>query len=434
MGYNATYQKSNSLHSDLKIEIKRINSSGVYEPQFKDLEKLVPNQIIVQSSIPSMSFKLPNETFSYGILRSPDCTLKLLSINGEFSTQENEDSIFNGFVRHESLIRISQGYKDEKTGEFDYIEVYRGFINEKSSNTKVSNDNTYQDLFVEDLLTFLMKKYTRSDFSDVTDIILEDMLFSLFNRPEFTDFLTVDSNNIKAGYNVQNIDFTNIEGQTQWYTIVQDLSIGHSYLYQKNGILYYQSINDRPFNTNADSNFEQYNFQNGDLFLFQNGQPFLFNKKIAIQFNTDKIIQFSGYNDGVDHVFEKLFWEDTNISFISPTNIYNKTKTFNIESITDSVDRENVLATTGTRTSRIKPKFKIKVALFVDISILETIGISAGDYIEEDGLIWDLGSWDEENWNGTLGASFADNGSFWVIKEITHNFQAMTTELLVESL
>ncbi len=434
MGYTATYERFNALHSDLKIEIKRVNSLGVYEAQWVDLEKLIANEIVVQSSIPTMSYKLPNESFSYGVLRVPDCTLKLLSINGEFSSQENEESIFKDFIRHKSLVRISHGYKDHNTDLFDYIEVYQGFINEKSSKTKVSNDNTYQDLFIEDLLTFLMKEYTRSDFADVTAPVLNDMLFELFNRPEFTDFLEVDIENIKAGYDVQNVDFTNIEGQTQWLTIVQDLSIGHSYLYQKKGVLYYQSINDRRFNTNVDSTFEDYLFQDGEEFLFQDGEKFLFNKKIPINFGVDKIIKFTGFGDGVDEVFERLYWEDTAISFISPTNTYNKTKTFNIESITDADDRANVLATTGTRTSRLKPKFKLKVALFVDLSILEAIEITAGDYLEDGGLVWDLGSWDEENWGGTLGASFAENGTSWVIKEIKHNFQALTTELLVESI
>ena len=401
MTYDATYLKSNSLNSDLLIEIKRIDSDGVYESDFVNLETLIADQVIVRNSIPALSYKLPNESFSYGVLRVPDCTLKLLSINGEFDSESNTNSIFNGFIRHKTLVKISHGYKDQTTGDYDYLEVYRGFINEKSNNTKVSNANTYQDLFIEDALTFLLKEYTFSAFT-IAATTLDDFLYELFNRSEFTDFLTVDTGNISAGYDVQNIDDTAIEGQTQWLKIIQDLSIGHSYLYQKEGVLYYKSIT-------AETN-----------------TPKLFDR--------DKIVKAEGFSSGIDEVFEELYWKDTTISFISPTNTYGQTKTFDIESITDTTDRTNILATTGTRTSTIRRKLKIKLVLYVNLFILDRIQVNAGDYETSEGLIWDQGNWDEENWGSNLGAAFTSIGAFWMIKEIKHNFQSGVTELVVEEL
>ena len=398
-GYEETYLKSNTLNSDLLIEIKRINQDGIYEAEWQDISSLIPNPSIVQNSISAMSYKLENESFSYGVLRVPDCTLKLLSINGEFDSEANYNSIFYGYVRHKTLVRISHGYLDTSSSIYDYVEVYRGFINEKSNNTKVSNDNTYQDLFIEDLLTFLLKDYTFSDFT-ITATTLEAFLFELFNRPEFTDFLTVNALNITAGYNIQNIDDTTLEGQTQWIKILQDLSIGHSHLYQKAGVLYYKPI--APQNNTA---------------------------KL---FDRNKIIQVENVSSGIDEVFEKLFWEDTAISFISPTNIYNQTKTFKIPTITNATDQNNILATIGTRTAAIRKKITISVVLFCNLFILDRIRIDAGDYETNDGLVWDQGNWDEQNWSSNLGAAFTQNSSFWMIKEIKHNFQSGSTELLVE--
>ena len=404
MSYNSTYLKYNALASDLKIEIKRVNSSGVYETQWKNIEKLVANQVIVHDSIPTMSYKLPNESYSYGVLQVPDCTLKLLSVNGEFSSQDNSNSIFNGFIRHKTQVLISHGYKNPITDTIDYIEVYRGFINEKSKNTKVSNNNTYQDLFIEDALTFLLKEYTFADFA-VTSRVLNDLIYELLNRSEFTNFLSVNSNNITAGYNIQYIDDAEIEGQTQWLTILQDLSIGHSYLYQKNGVVYYKPINQSSAG---------------------GASPF--------RFNSDKIIRFDNYSDGIKEVFEKLYWRDTALSFISPTNIYNRSKTFDIESITDSTDRLNVLAATGTRTSKVRSKYKIKVVLYVNLFILDKLSVIAGDYITDDSLVWGQGNWDEQDWAPIVGASFSDSNFVWTIKEIVHNFSSGTTELTVEEL
>lgn len=399
--YDILYQKYNGLKTELKIEVKRINSSGVYESTFKDIETLIANDILVHDSIPTMSYKLPSDSINYGVLRVPDCTLKLLSINGEFADEENAESIFFGFVRHKSLIKISHGYTDPKTDITHFVEAYRGFINEKSKNTKVSNDNTYQNLFIEDMLTFLLKEHTFSEYT-ITAVTLNAFLFELFNRSDFTDFLTVNIGNINAGYDVQNIDDTNLEGQTQWLTIVQDLSIGHSYLFQKEGVLFYQAI------------------------TAQTNTPKLF--------DSDKIIRFENFKSGIDEVFERLFWKDTAISFIASTNLYNRSRTFDIESITNANDRNNILANIGTRTSIQKAKFKLKVVLYTQISILDRIRANAGDYEQDDAFIWGQSVWGVDFWRGALGASSAQSGDFWMIKEINHNFQAGSTELVVEEL
>lgn len=399
--YDTLYQKYNGLKTELKIEIDRINSSGVYEGSWTDIEKLVANDILVHDSIPSMSYKLASDSINFGVLRVPDCTLKLLSTNGEFSSETNFQSIFSGFVRHKSLIRISHGYTDPKTDIIYYLEVYRGFINEKSKNTKVSNDNTYQDLFIEDMLTFLLKEHTFSEYTIVATT-LDAFLFELFDRSDFTDFLTVNVGNINAGYDVQNIDDTALEGQTQWLTIIQDLSIGHSYLFQKEGVLFYKSIS------------------------AQTNTPKLF--------DSDKIVKFENFKSGIDEVFEKLFWKDSSETFTAPSNIYNRSKTFDIETITNTTDRTNILATVGTRTASLKAKFKLKVVLYVNFNILDRIRANAGDYEQDDAFIWGQSTWGVEFWKGSVGAASASSGNFWLIKEINHNFQAGTTELLVEEI
>lgn len=399
--YDNLYQKYNSLTSELKIEVDRINSSGDYEGSFTDIEDLIAEDILVHDSIPSLSYKLPSDSINYGVLRVPDCTLKLLSINGEFASEDNSQSIFSGFVRHKSLIKISHGYTDPNTDITHYKEVYRGFINETSKNTKVSNDNTYQNLFIEDMLTFLLKEHTFSEYTIVATT-LDAFLFELFDRSDFTDFLTVNVGNINAGFDIQNIDDTELEGQTQWLTIIQDLSIGHSYLFQKEGVLFYKSIS-------AESN-------------------------TAKLFDSDKIVKFENFKSGVDEVFEKLFWRDSSESFIAPTNIYNRSKTFNIETITNTTDRTNILATTGTRTATLKAKFKLKVVLYVNFSILDRVRANAGDYEQDGAFIWGQSIYGVDFWRGALGAASAESGKFWMIKEIKHNFQSGTTDLIVEEL
>ncbi len=399
--YDILYKQYNSLNSQVKIEVKRIDSDGNYESTFKNVDDLIADEIITHDSIPLISYKLPEESFSFGILRVPDCTLKLLSTKGEFDNEENSNSIFNGFVRHKSLIIISHGYKDPKDDTVYYLEAYRGFINEKSKNTRVSNDNTYQNLFIEDLLTFLLKEHTFSEYS-ISATTLEAFILELFDRSDFTDFMTVSADNISAGYDIQVIDDTELEGQTQWLTILQDLSIGHSYLFQKAGVLFYQPVSE------------------------QSNTPILFNR--------DKIIKFESARSGIDEVFEKLFWKDSTETFVASTDLYNRSKTFDIETITDTDDRTNILAIIGNRTSKVRRKFKLKTVLNVNLNVLDRVRINAGDYETLDTAIWDIDNWDEVNWGETIGASSSSISSFWMIKEIIHSFQAGTTEFLVEEI
>jgi len=433
MSYDKTYNTYSGLSSNVRVEVKRINSNGTYELDWIDIAKLLPNGYIANNSIQSIKTSLPQDSFSYGVLNIPSCTLKFISINGEFANELGVNSIFNGWVRHESLIRIFHGYKDPKTDTYDYIETYRGFIDEKSKNTKVSNDNTYQNLYIEDIFTYLLKKYTFSDIT-TTSIILSDLLVELFDRPEFTDFLVVDVNNLNPGYDIQNIDYTEVEGQTQWITILQGLSTGHSYSYQKEGTLIYQSINLPNSNQNSDVGLQVLELQDGTPLLFQDGSTFNLQGTKSISFDSSKIMQFISDDDGVNDVYEKLFWKDTAISFTSIQNLYNRSKTFDIGTITNNIDRENLLAEIGTRTSRAKKKFKLKIVLFTNINVLDRVIITAGDYISQDDFIWDLGNWDEEEWSSTTGATFSGTNSTQVVKQITHNFSAGTTDLLIEEI
>lgn len=401
MSYYSIYKKYNALTSDVKIEIKRKNINGSYEENWVNLQRLIANQVITQDSIRAMSYKLPNSSFAFGIVRIPECTLRLLSIFGEFDKESNFNSIFYGYIRHETQVKISHGYLDYQTGNYEYLEVYRGFINDESVNTKASNQNAYQDLFIEDMFVYLLKKYTYSDFT-ITSTTLEALVYELLNRSEFTDFLSIDVANIDAGYDVQNIDFTEIEGQTQWLTILQDLSIGHSYMYQKNSVIYYQRINSK--------------------------------LNVAKFFGKDKIISLEMSSSGIEEVYERLYWKDTGISYIAPNIQFNKSKTFEIESITNSTDRGNILATVGTRISTARKQFKVKIVLFTELYLLERVRIKAGDYELAGGLIWNVGNWDEENWASNLGASFTNESLFYMIREINHNFDAGTTELLIEEI
>ena len=152
------FDRNQALNILTKIEFKRRLSDDSYEAGWSTIRQLVAYPILTSDAITSLRYSIPNDNYTFGAVKVPDCRLKMWSKNGEFGNENNAGSVFFGFVRHKSQVRISQGYLDEKTGTEIYQEVYRGFINEKSKNTKTDKDNLHELLQVEDMLMYLLKE------------------------------------------------------------------------------------------------------------------------------------------------------------------------------------------------------------------------------------------------------------------------------------
>ena len=182
-----------------KIEIKRKLATDGYENDWQDVVALSGLPSLLKT-VGSISFKLPSDGYNFGLVTVGNLKLKLNSEQGQFDDKSNANSVFYpNYERHETLIRVKDGYIDRKTGQEFTKQVFFGFIDGISRSTRVDNDNINQDLQCIDALSFLLKKYTLSDMGNLVNNSLNALIFEIMNRSEFTDFLLIDNVNIEAG-------------------------------------------------------------------------------------------------------------------------------------------------------------------------------------------------------------------------------------------
>lgn len=418
-----------------KIEIKRLQTNGIYENDWQDVEDLSKLKLL-DKSVNSISYKTANNNYSFGIVVVGNTTIKLNSKNGQFDGEDNPSSVFSGFIRHGSLIRVRDGYVDKYTDPDNpvdvFVEVFRGFIDITSTSTKVDNENVIQSLKCLDLLSFLLKRLTISDVKPLTSTNLKDLIFEILNRSEFTDFFTVDYNNVIPGYNIQNLDVDQYEGQTQLYTVFENLSLGHSFFYINKGVFNYRPLDSGSSPNNG--NYEDFLFQDGTPFLFQDGTQFQFNKTIPIKLGKSKLIKFSSYTSGVSNVYERINWEgDPSASFTASPNLYNKGKTINIEAVTDASERQNLVNKIGSLTKLQKKQFTITIPYYMNINVMDEVIIESPEIIPEDAFIWGISRWgDGSRWRKALQADNIPNNASWLVRSVKHN--NLRTQLIVQEI
>lgn len=389
-----------------KVEIKRLKTDGTYETDWQNVETLSGLKLL-DKSVQSINYKLSNNSYNFGIVSVGNVILKLNSKNGQFDDESNSGSIFkNGYVRHESLVRIRDGYVDKYTDPNNPVEVYetvfQGFIDVTSQSTKVDDENLIQDLQCIDMLSFLLKKYTLDDMGTLSSTDIDSLIYEILNRTEFTTFFTVDALNINAGYNITSFDVTQYENQTELLTLFQNISIGHSFFYVKNEAFYYQEI------------------------TTGNALSFTLDKK--------KLIKFAQYSSGINNVYEKFYWEEQPaITFTASPNKYNKSQTINIKGATDNTQRQNVLNKIGNVAKVQRREFKVTMPYFMPVFIMDKITINSPDIYPSDAFIWGVSRWGEgKRWRKSLKADNIPNNQEWLVKDVKHsNYQ---TQLLMQEI
>jgi hypothetical protein len=388
------------------IEVKRLNSDGAtYEAEWQDIEKLSKLKIL-DESVKSISNKIANNNYAFGIVGTGNVTLNLDSKNGQFDEETNTISIFFGYTRHRSLIRIRDGFVDNYTDPINPVNVYstvfEGFIDVTATGTKVDDENLKQNLVCINTLSFLLKNYTISDMGILTATTVETLIYEILNRSEFTSFFTVSAVNINAGYDITSFDISQYEGQTQLFTLFEEFSIGHSFFYVKDGIFYYRPIASGLTN--------------------------------VITITNKKLEKFSSYNSGISNVFERLYWQDQpSITFASATNKYNRSKTIDVKGCTDNTQRQNLLDNIGATVKIQRKEFTIAIPYYMNIYVMDIVTVQTPQIIPEDAFIWGISKWGEgKKWRKSFQADNIPNNLGWLVRSVKHsNFK---TQLVLQEI
>ncbi len=368
-----------------------------YEDNWYDI-----SQYLIDKSLSSIKIGIPNNFYEFGEVKVGNARFNLLNLHGEVSDETNFNSEFKNYIRHNSLIRVIKGYVDKYTDaenpESIRSEIFQGFIDDRSAQT--NDDNT--ETFSAKSLLSILESVTIPELGNLTKTNVNELVFEIMNRGQFTNFFNVNADNIRAGYNTTNLNLSLIDPDKNVLQILQDLAFGHSIFFVKNGEFFFQPA--------ASTSVVQHEFLT------------IPERKIAVY----------DFNQGSQNVIEKWFWEGTSISYISENEKFGTKKTIDIAFIDNTAQRENLVEFIGKRSEIPRLNFKVDLPFFTDANIFDLIKLRRLQLLDsKGGFTLDESKLDEDILGLVIGAVKISQYDYYVIKEINHAKTNKTT-LLIE--
>jgi len=372
------------------VSVKKVKE---YEDDWFDI-----SNYLIDKSVSPISEQIPDNLYEFGEVKVGSANLKLKNLHGELSDENNPNSIFVNFVRHNSLIRIMEGYIDRYTDPDNPIlietETFQGFIDDKTAVT--TKDDSEQ--FSARALVSILSTLNVAELGTLTATNVNDLVYEIVNRGQFTAFFEVNTDNISAGYNTQSLNLSLIDPETKVIDLLRELAFGHSIFYVKDNVFY-----------------------------FRPAKPTSVVKHFFLNSPEKKISVFD-FNQGGKNVIEKWFWSDTALEFISNNTKFGTSKDVDIEFIDNATERQNLLDFIGTQTENPKLSFKIELPFYPDAKIFDLCQIRRTEISDSKGaFVLDVSKLDEGILGQAIGAIKINKNNFYKIIGINHSANLKTT-------
>lgn len=385
-----------------KIYIKRYDPVlDIFENEWSDI-----SNYLIADSVSSINRQLPQDNYSFGTVTLDNCNIELKNIYGELSDEDNANSVFKGYQRHNSKLKVVEGYIDDKTDPDNQVEVeaivFEGLIDDLQAETTA--EHTEQFIAKDKLV--VLERYTLSDLGTISSTTVNTIVYELLNRDIFTKYFTVSNSStyISAGYNTSAIDMTAYSGSETILTILNDLALGHS-------IFYIDSSN--------------------DTFCFLAVTP---TPTIQYEFKDilSKRISLDHFMTGADSVIEDWYWTNTPLSSISASHKYYTSHSIDIKCITDNTQRQNLLDYIKSINNTKKMHFTVVMPYFPIIKLLDRVSFQYDGVIPEDAFILGVGRLGIDKLRSAIGAIKLNISQEFYIRGIKHSKQK--TEFTVKAL
>lgn len=406
--YQQIWERYSHVEFRRRMYVKRLQEDGTYEADFTEI---TPG-LMKDGSVNSLSRSLPNDSWQFGKVVISNVRLEIASAFQEFASELDPNSIFAGFIRHRSIIKIVDAFIDKYTDpdlptEASVI-VFTGLIDSNTATT----EQGYETITALDFLSVLAEINVKE--LNLVQTTLNALVYEIMNRAEFTKYFTVNSSTtyINAGYNASSIDTSVYEGSV--LEMLQDLAKGHSIFYidPDDNTFYFKSAEPTPSVVYS--------------FLEEN------NRKLSI----------SNYREGVDRQITHWYWDDTNISAIKdPEPVNPKSSTFHIDGITDATQRQNTLDAVLARSQDAKPYFKLELPYFPVVKLLDRVIVQSFGSAPRDAVRWGMFVWTSQattspstapRWRKPAGIRISADDR-WMVRGITHD-KNLTTTLELEKI
>ncbi len=400
--YQQIWEQYSHVEFKRRLYIKRLNEDGTYESSFTEISQA----LMKDGSVQSLTRSLPNNSWQFGYVTVGNVNLQVLSAFQEFASELDPNSIFFGYIRNRSIIKIVDAFVDKYTDPDVPVEAsittFQGLID----STTATTEQGYESVTVLDFISVLKEINVKS--LTLVQTTLNALVYEVMNRSIFTKFFSVSNSTtyIDAGYNASSIDVSVYEGSVM--DMLQDLAKGHSIFYidPDDGYFYF-----KPADPTASVIYS---------FLETN------NRKLEI----------SSYREGIDRQVNQWYWEDTSISATSfpvPVNIISSK--FKIDGITDSTQRQNTLNEVLARSEEAKPYFKLQLPYFPIIKLLDRVIVQSFGSAPRDAVRWGMFVWTSSStsspntaprWRKPAGIRISANDE-WMVRSISHDSNLKTT-------
>ncbi len=109
--YQQIYDQYSHVEFVRRMFIKRLNENGTYEADFTEISQA----LLREGSISRLQKSLPNNSWQFGNVLVNNARLNILSAFQEFASEKDPNSIFSGFIRHRSIIKVVDALIDKYT-------------------------------------------------------------------------------------------------------------------------------------------------------------------------------------------------------------------------------------------------------------------------------------------------------------------------------
>lgn len=391
-----------------RMYIKRLKEDGSYESDFTEISQ----GLMKDGSVQSLNRSLPNNSWQFGYVTVSNIRLEILSAFQEFASELDPNSIFFGFIRHRSIVKIVDAFIDKYTDPDVPVEAaVTAFIGLIDSNT-ATTEQGYETITALDFLSTL-KEINVKDLN-LTETTLNDLIYEVMNRSEFTKFFNVSNSTtyINAGYDAQNIVVAEYENSV--LEMLEDLAKGHSIFF-----------------IDPDDNY----------FYFKPADPTVDVKFSFLEDNNRKL-DVSSYREGIDRQITNWYWEDSDVVAIQdPPPVNPRIGKFKIDGITDDTQRKNTLDVVLSRTKDPKPYFKLDLPYLPIVKILDRVEIQSFGSAPRDAVRWGMFVWTSKDtsspstaprWRKPAGIRISKDDN-WMVRSIAHD-KSLRTTLEVEKI
>jgi len=161
--YKQLWESNSELTIQRRVYIDKLNTDGTYEGVWTQLDEIFTRR----KPISGLSRKLSNSSWKFGAVSVGSCAFDILNPYGGFSSEEDPTSIFNGFVRDRSKIKLVDKVRDQSIDDQSDPEAWSQEINVFEG--LIDADRTSR----EDV----MEKVTALDYTSVfKDINIKDIV------------------------------------------------------------------------------------------------------------------------------------------------------------------------------------------------------------------------------------------------------------------